>query len=57
MTLRTMAAVLELLVGSAMSDRTKVMTHTKRATLVLQVGVGPGANNTHSMKNVLLRSF
>jgi len=38
MILRAMLAVAKLLVGSPMSDRSKVMTQTKRDTLVLQVG-------------------
>jgi hypothetical protein len=31
------------------------MTQTKRDTLVLQVGVWRGANNPHTVKNLLLR--
>ena len=38
MILRAMLAVAKLLVGSPMPDRSKVMTQTKRDTLVLQVG-------------------
>ena len=39
-----MPAVALLLVGPPLPDRLKVMTHTKRDTLVLQVGVGLKVN-------------
>jgi len=38
MILRSMLAVAYLLVGPSMPDRSRVMTQTKRDTLVLQVG-------------------
>jgi hypothetical protein len=38
-----------------MPDRSRVMTQTKRDTLVLQVGVWRGANNPTQLKNLLLR--
>jgi hypothetical protein len=37
-----------------MPDRSRVITQTKRDTLVLQIGVWHGANNP-TLKNVLLR--
>jgi hypothetical protein len=40
MTQRATPAVAVLLVGSSMSDRTKVMIQTQRDTLVLYVGFG-----------------
>jgi hypothetical protein len=39
-----------LLVGPPMPDRSRVMTQTKRDTLVLQVGVWRGANNPTQLK-------
>jgi len=38
------------LVGPPMLDRSKVKTQTKRNTLVLQVGVGSGADDPTSYK-------
>jgi hypothetical protein len=43
-TLRAMPAVALLLVGPPLLDRSKVMTQTKRDTLVLHVGVGLKVN-------------
>jgi hypothetical protein len=40
MILRAMMEVAQLLVGSPMPDRSKVMTQTKRDTLLLWVGCG-----------------
>jgi len=40
--LRAMLAVARLLVGPPMPRRSKVMTQTKRHTLILQVGFGHG---------------
>jgi len=52
-------AVAYLLVGPPMSDRSKVMTNTKRDTLALWLGVGHGADNPSPphKKYVLLKSF
>jgi hypothetical protein len=42
-----------LLVGPPMPDRSRVMTQTKRDTLVLQVGVWRGLTTPHS-KNLIV---
>jgi hypothetical protein len=39
-----------------MPDRSRVMTHTKRDTLVLQVGVWRGANNP-TQKKLIVKNF
>jgi hypothetical protein len=38
-----------------MPDRSRVMTQTKRDTLVLQCGGLAGVNKPHTVKNLLLR--
>jgi lambda repressor-like predicted transcriptional regulator len=40
-----------------MPDRSKVMTQTKRDTLVLQVGVLAWGYEPHTLKNLLLRKW
>jgi len=52
MILRAKPAVAQLLAGSPKPDRSKVMTQTKRDTLVLQVGVGCGSDNPTPEKNL-----
>jgi len=47
-----------LLVGPPMPDRSRVMTQTKRDTLVLQVGgLGVGLTTPHRNNNNLLRNL
>jgi hypothetical protein len=38
-----------------MLDRTRVMTQTKRKTLVLQVGLGVGLTTPHSKKLIVTK--
>jgi hypothetical protein len=38
-----------------MPDRSRVMTQTKRDTLVLQVGVGVGLTTPHSKKRIVTK--
>ena len=53
MILRAMLVVAQLLVGRPMSDRSKVMTQTKRDTLVLQVGSWASGWQPVTVKRIL----
>jgi hypothetical protein len=44
-------------VGPPMPDRSRVMTQTKRDTLVLQVGGLAWGLQSHTVKNLLLRKL
>jgi len=52
MILKAMPAVAKLLIGPSTPDKSKVMTQTKRDTLVLQVAGWAWGSEPHPIKNI-----